>query len=30
MSAEANDYKMIYMIPDKELNANSEITEQNP
>lgn len=28
--AEANDFRMIYLIPDKELNANSEITEQNP
>lgn len=30
MKAEANDYRMIYQIPDKELNANSEITEQKP
>ncbi|WP_319504031.1 RagB/SusD family nutrient uptake outer membrane protein [Bacteroides graminisolvens] len=29
-TAGANDYRMIYLIPDKELNANSEITEQNP
>ncbi len=29
-TAAANDYRMIYQIPDREMDANLEITEQNP
>ena len=29
-TAAANDYRMIYMIPQKEVDANSELTDLNP